>query len=410
MLFGILSHLGGYVTVTLPEECLEKFINLAVFRGIFLWDIKGVGTGRVLMKVRLDNVQALRHVARMAGCRFKIINRCGLPFFIKRMRQRRVLVAGALVFVAALYLLSSFVWSVEVSGNNRVSDQVVEQVASQAGLKPGVFRWGLNIPALEKTIQQQVPGLAWVGVSVQGVKVSIKVVEKTLPPPDEAAHPTDLVAARDGLITELLVFSGQPLVNEGNTVVKGQVLIASLVSPPPATEEITLPGAEKPQVEQPAHYVRARGIVKARVWYEALADVKLTERGCKFTGREMTRFGIKIGDKEIILIGPGRIPYTHYARQVKSKPGPKWRNTNIPVELLTVKFYEEKPYINRHTEAEARNLAYRKALESIRGQLAGEAVITNKSMEELAAPEPGSVRVKAIVETFENIGISKPRN
>jgi len=411
MLFGMLSRLGGYVTVTLPEECLEKFINLAVSRGIFLWDITGIGTGRVVMKVRLSSVQALRHVARMTGCRFKIIERHGLPFFVSRLRRRRAMAAGALLFVAALYVLSSFVWFIEVSGNKRVTDQVVEQVAHRAGLKLGVSRWSLNIPALEETILNQVPGLSWVGVYVEGTRVYIKVVEKKLPPPDETEYPVDLVAARDGLITEMLVFSGYPLVEEGDTVAKGQVLLSSVALPPPADAEEIAPYGEEElsEEEQPSRYVRARGIVRARVWYEAVADVKLVEKGAEITGRETTRFGIKIGSKEIILIGPRKIPFEHYARHVESKRVPEWRNINVPVELLTVKYHEEKPYINRYTGDEARRLAYRKALDSIRGRLTGSAAIADERLEELTAPEPGTVRVKAIVETLEDIGMNKPR-
>ncbi len=390
MLFGILYRLGGYVTITLPEECLEKFINLAVSRGILLWDITGIGTGRVEMKVRLSGVQALRHVARMTGCRFKITERHGLPFFLGRIKRRRAMAAGALLFVAALYVLSSFIWFIEVTGNRRVSDQVVEQVARQAGLKQGAARWSLDISALEETILNQVPGLSWVGVQVEGTRVYIKVVEKKYPPVDETARPVDLVAAKNGLITEMLVFSGYPLVNEGNIVTRGQVLISA---------------AQKDKDS----YIRARGIVKAKVRYEAMATVQLVEKGAEVTGRETTRFGIKIGGKEIILIGPREIPFAHYARYVESKRLPEWRNINLPVELLTVKYNEEKPYINSYTEEEARRLACRKALDSIRRQISGNVAVMDEKLEELAAPGSGAVRMKAIVETLEDIGMDRPR-
>jgi similar to stage IV sporulation protein len=69
LLFKILSFLCGYVTITVPEECLEKFINMATARGIFLWGITATGANRVALKVRLSGVQPLRHVARMTRCR-----------------------------------------------------------------------------------------------------------------------------------------------------------------------------------------------------------------------------------------------------------------------------------------------------------------------------------------------------
>ncbi|HBX22840.1 MAG TPA: sporulation protein YqfD [Desulfotomaculum sp.] len=413
LLFRILSRLGGYVTITLPEGCLEKFVNLAVSRGVFLWDITGIGTGRVAMKVRLSGVQALRHVARMTSCRFKIVERQGLPFFVSRMKRRRAMTAGALIFVAALYVLSSFVWFIEVTGNKLVTDQAVEQVARQAGLKLGVPRWTLDVTTLEETILDQVPGLSWVGVYVEGTRVYIKVVEKKLPPPDETGHPVDVVAIKDGLVKQILVLSGHPEVKEGDTVTSGQVLISAAIPPPVTDEEKETPDGNRedalePEVQQPLRYVHARGIVRARVWYEGVADMRLVENGAEITGHETTRFGIKFGSKEIILIGPRKIPFEHYAVHVEGKRAPVWRNIDVPVELLTVRYYEENPYTKSYTRDEARRLAGRKALDSIRGQLPEGAKIVDERLEEVETLDSGTVRVRAVVETLEDIGIDQP--
>lgn len=415
LLFRVLSRLLGYVTITVPEYCLEKFVNLAVSRGIFLWDITGVGTGRVALKVRLGGVQPLRHVARMTRCRFRIIERHGLPFFISRMRQRRAMTVGAMLFVVALYVLSSFVWFIEVTGNQRISNEVVERVARQAGLKLGVPRWTLNVTALEEAILRQVPGLSWVGVYVDGTRVYIKVVERKLPPPDETGRPADIVASKDGLIKEMLVLSGHPLVKEGDTVTTGQVLISAAI-PPPETGEEQKEGEDgretalEPEEKQPLRYVHARGIVRARVWYEGEGEKKLVEKGAEQTGREITRFGIKIGTKEIILLGPREIPYEHYRVYVDGKRAPAWRNISVPVELLTVRYCEEKPYTRRYTRNEARRLAGQMALEGIRRQLPARAKILNQRLEEVEPPaESGSyVRVRAVVETLEDIGTDRP--
>jgi len=319
--------------------------------------------------------------------------------------------AGALIFVAALYVLSSFVWFIEVTGNKLVTDQAVEQVARQAGLKQGVPRWTLDVPTLEETILDQVPGLSWVGVYVEGTRVYIKVVEKKLPPPDETGHPVDVVAVKDGLVKEILVLSGHPEVKEGDTVTSGQVLISAAIPPPVIDEEKEAPDGEdalEPKEQQPLRYVHARGIVRARVWYEGVANMKLMEKGAEITGRETTRFGIKLGSKEIILIGPRKLPFEHYALDIEVKRAPVWRNINLPVELLTVRYYEEKLYTRSYTRDEARRLAGRNALDSIREQLPEGAKIVNERLEEVETTGFGTVRVRAIVETLEDIGIDKP--
>jgi similar to stage IV sporulation protein len=415
LLFKILSFLCGYVTITVPEECLEKFINMATARGIFLWGITATGANRVALKVRLSGVQPLRHVARMTRCRFKITGRAGLPFLISRLSRRKALLAGALVFVVTLYLLSTFVWFIEVTGNKRVETEAIEQAARRAGLYRGVPKWSLDTAEIEANIARQVPGLSWVGMQVDGTRVRIEVVEKVLPPDSGGEQKVDVVAAKDGLIKEILVLSGHPVVSEGDTVTAGQVLISAAIPPPEnfyeneGGEQEEGAGEEPEDKQEPVQYVHARGIVRARVWYEGYGEMKLVERGTVLTGREITKLCIKIGAKEIILMGPGQVPYKFYGARTDVKRIPAWRNINIPVEFITVKYFEKEPYSRTYSRVEARRMAGKRALTGIKMQIPKSARILDQRVQVVETAEPEDiVRVRAIVETLEEIGVEKP--
>mgnify|MGYP000117921514 CR=1 FL=1 len=407
LLFKILSYLGGFVTISVPEECLERFINMATARGIFLWGIMETGADRVALKVRLSGVRPMRHVARMTRCRFRIEARAGLPFVIGRLKRRKTLLGGALLFMVVLYMLSSFIWEIKVTGHKRVDEQVIEQLARQSGLYRGALRWAVNERAVEDVILRQVPGLSWVSVHIEGTRARIEVVEKKLPPRDGAERPFDVVADKDGLVKEILVFSGHPLVKEGDTVAAGQVLISAAVPPP------TLPDASSPETgdEQAGEvrYVHARGIVRARVWYKGYGEKKLVEKGLRRTGREITKLGIKIDDKEIILMGPREVPFQHFGQQVFSKSLPAWRNIRLPVEFITVKYFEQKPYVKRYGVKEAERLAGEEALARIRRRIPpGAGVLQVKQQVVKTAGYEDMVRVKVLVETLEDIGMEKP--
>jgi len=154
--------------------------------------------------------------------------------------------------------------------------------------------------------------------------------------------------------------------------------------------------------------VHARGIVRARVWYENEAEQALVERGNTRTGDEITRFGIKIGTKEIILMGPREVPFEHYTMEVDRKRVSGWRNINIPVELITVRYCEEKPYINRYSRDEAMSIAGRRALDEIRKRLPAGARILGRNGEELGTPgDPNLIKVRVVVEVLEDIGVEK---
>ena len=410
-MFGkILNYLNGYVTITLPDECLEKFVNMATARGIYLWGITNLIGNRVALNVRLMDVFLLRHIARMTHCRFHIISRSGWPFLITRLRRRKALLGGALLFVIVLYTLSSYVWFIDIKGNKSISDSQLTGVLQQVGVHRGMTKRSVDAAELEKFLIQRLSGLAWVGVTVDGTRLNVEIVEKVLPP-DNGAQIMDLVAQKDGLIKEVLVLSGHPLVQEGDTVTAGQVLISAVIPPPEVAEDEqgNSDAVEEDESQQQVQFVHARGIVRARVWYDGYEEVKLREQQKRPTGQQITKLCMKIGSKEIILMGPRQVPYANYIEHAEMKSLPSWRNIDVPVEFIRVKYVEQSMYEHEFSPAEARRLAGEEALEKLRIQMPERVKILNTDLREVkTANEEDIVRVRVTVETLEEIGVEKP--
>ena len=146
-----------------------------------------------------------------------------------KLTRRKGLAIGLILFSVVLYALSSFVWFVDVIGCDKVSPDAIIEFAAMQGVKAGVPRRKIDSAELSKAILAEFTGLAWVGVHVRGTTVSIEVAEKTLP----EAKPgiVHLVAAEDALVTNMIILAGEPCVSEGETVSKGQILVAGVVLP-----------------------------------------------------------------------------------------------------------------------------------------------------------------------------------
>jgi similar to stage IV sporulation protein len=409
-LFKLMSFLLGYVTILVTGETPEKFVNMAASRGICLWEISRSGDGGISLKVRVSAVKSMRHIARRTSCRFRIRRREGLPFYCARLRRRKTLALGAVFCLSTLYFLSSFVWFIEVRGNEQLSKTEVMGVAAEAGLIRGVPKWKVETGAVEAKIEERLPLVAWTGVYLKGTRVTIEVAERTLPV-EEDHHPSHIVAGKSGLIKEVLVVSGHPVVKEGDTVVPGQVLISGEI---PAIEEQPNPGEEekkpgqKSSMLKPASYVHARGIVRARVWYEGYGEVPLVEEGRRPTGRTETRLSIKSEGKEIILSGSQNIPFEHYEAETFVKSLPQWRNLIIPVELVTIKYLELSDYREERNLGEARRLAEESALKEAMTLLPQNTRVEKEWVEEVQTGRPEKlVRVKAVIEVVQDIGKDK---
>ncbi len=404
----LLNFLTGSVTILLYSDTPEKFINLAASRGIFIWDVRMLEEKKVLLRVRLSAVKPLKHVARKTGCRFEIFSREGLPFLLARLNRRRALVIGCIFFLCAVYFLSSFVWFLEVTGSQRVAERDIIKAAARAGLARGTPKWRINIGSVEKSIQEQLPALSWVGVYIKGTRADIKVVEKTLveEKKDEFSH---VVAAKAGLVEDVLVLKGHPAVKEGDTVVPGQVLISGIVPPPEAARPEKEGSNQQIQPAQEPAYVAARGIVRARVWYEEYGEAPLAEKEKRYTGRAVTRLCMKIGEKVIILKGPLKVPFAFYQEESFTKRIPGWRNLTPGVELITLKYREWEEYTIIRSKEQAEQLARQRALAKVKQRLPKNAIILTERVEELVVKQPENlVRVRAYLETLEDIGVNKP--
>jgi similar to stage IV sporulation protein len=262
---------------------------------------------------------------------------------------------------------------------------------------------------VENLIRERIPEISYVGVSISGTRATIEIAEKTIirKQPLEPAH---IVATKAGLIKEVLVLVGNPAVKEGDTVVPGQVLISGIIPPPEneIPEQAANPGGNQVAPPPPA-YVHARGVVRARVWYEGYGEAPLLEEGTRESGNWVSRVCMKIGGREIIVSGSREIPFSLHRVEREVKKPPAWRNLSIPVELITEKYLELEKYRENRSRGEAGELARRKALESARAGIGARARVIKEEAREITLKNPDNlVRYKVYIEALEDIGEEKP--
>jgi similar to stage IV sporulation protein len=103
---------------------------MAASRGIYIWDIKKNGDS-LNFKVRSSSYKALDTISKENGLDLHITEKQGLPFYSILFRRRMGFFTGALIFIVALYIMSSFIWFVEVTGNENVEKSKIIAYCSQ---------------------------------------------------------------------------------------------------------------------------------------------------------------------------------------------------------------------------------------------------------------------------------------
>ncbi|MDD2432151.1 MAG: sporulation protein YqfD [Clostridia bacterium] len=395
------SGLSGYVEISLWGKNPERILNMALSRGISIWDVRLQEDKHYQLKVSLGGYKAFRLLVRRSACKVKIRQKRGLPFFLMRAKKRKVLVLGTFFFCLALYVLSSFVWFIEVIGNEKVAAELILEKAAEHGLEKGVPQASFEKNKLAEKLLLEITELSWVGIHGQGTKIIIEVAEKTLLPSDEENKPADLIARVGGKIEELLVLKGIPVVKEGAQVRKGQTLILGLVYP-----EINISETGEISPAGEAQIVRAKGLVRAQVLRSNVGTCPLQEKIVWDTGAEKRTVFLRFKDKEIYLKGTGENPFVKYRLVRQAKPLFVFKDRNLfgPVELVSIIYKEQICEIREWGIEGAYQEAARRAQDLVWVEVPGQHKVISQRIEPLTEREKGVVVVRYILETIEEIG------
>lgn len=246
------NYLSGYVIIQVTGMGLERFVNAMLQAGIPVWDVRREEDGSLTACVSVAGFYALHRLDRR-GAEVHIRQKGGLLIRLSRLRQRKVLLYGWIVALFVLLWASRMIWIIEVTGCDRVSEQVVYAALEAQRAYPGAPRRNLSTAALRDGVIAADADIAMAAVSLSGVVLRVEVREaEDAPQIMDEGVPAHVCAARDGVILSITPLRGRAVVSPGDVVRQGDVLISG---------ELTRQDGEAPL------RVCARGEVMAQVVY-----------------------------------------------------------------------------------------------------------------------------------------------
>jgi len=321
----IWNYFRGYVIIKVEGLTLERFINLATTRNIFLWDIVRLDYTTLETKVSTRGFKELKEVVTRVGCRVNIEKKRGFPFLVHKFRYRKMLFFGFIIAVSIIIFLTSFIWSIDIIGNEKIEDNAINKHLISMGIKTGTMKHKVDIDALKDTLIFNIEGLSYVNAEIRGTKLIVEIREKDMPVDTiEETTPCNIVAIKKAVIEKVIAKSGRSQVEKGDIVKEGQLLIAGKI--------------DNERMEEPI-YVHSKGTVIGRTWYSKTIEEPITKPIKEETGRVFTSKEIKIGEKRIQLLN-GEIPFDNYIEEVQTK---KLINTEVfqlPFEIILHRYKE----------------------------------------------------------------------
>lgn len=287
----ILSFLLGACEVELSGAAPERCINALPAAKIAVWDIRYIDEMHDRFSVLRKDRKLLSKVALQNYCTVERCRETGLPVLIGKLISRPVLLICMLISLFLTFFLQSFVWVIEVQGNETIPTEQIVRALEEQGLRFGAWASSINSQDTKNRMLNEISELSWLAVNRTGGKLAVLVTEREKELPEIPEYETvNIVAAKDGVITDFSISEGMKLCARGDTVKKGQILVSGY--------------------EDYGLFVRnvcAEAEIYATTWYTGTVAAPAVRQEKVFSGEEERQISLLLGRKRIKLFGNSSI-------------------------------------------------------------------------------------------------------
>lgn len=329
-----IQYLKGYVCIRVWGYSPERFMNLCSNHDILLWNIENCGE-YYTMCITVGGFRKLKGIVKKTGTKVAIQKRCGLPFFVPKMKRRKIFLIGLIGSLAFWIWMSTFIWAVDISGNYSISEDIFMDFLRENDIYVGMKRNKLNIEELEKRIRQDFGIVTWTSAKIDGTRLEIQIREnevemnaeregeeekgKTKEEFGKNPYGSDLVAEEDGVIVSMVTRKGVPQVGVGTEVKKGDILVSGSV--PVYNEDSTVKFYQ---------YYDADADVFIRRQLRQREELPLHYEKKEYTGEEKKEVVLAVMDKDFIL-RLGKIKYENFDTVTDKKQVKLLKNFYLPL-------------------------------------------------------------------------------
>lgn len=389
---GALGNIRGYIVISADGYFTERFLNICMHRGIFLYNVRRTGENSITAHMKTEDFKDIRAIASKTRTRVRVVKKCGLPFWLRRYRKRKAVPVGAAVFLIILWYLSTHITGIDITGNERISTESALNELKSFGVYMGAGIKKLDRRLIQNQMMARMDDIAWIGVNIKGSRVYIDIRERldTVRSVDDDI-PCNIVAARDGVVRLMEVKAGQSLVAVGSAVEKGELLVSGAVD----------------SESEGIRYIHSFGEIYADTFYKKSGEYPLEYTEKIYTGAVKTRYRAEIMGIKLRFFWSERPPYENYDKTEEV------RELRTPISYLpslfikSEKFAEYTPQKKTRTADETAALANSELCGALNTEIPSGAEIKNINMTK-SENSPGILTVSVEYECRENIALQRP--
>lgn len=381
----IWNYLKGYVIIRIKGLTLERLLNLALSKGVYLWNVNRINDTTIEATVSLVGIDALEEIINKSGCRIEIRKRAGLPFLLDRLKYRKMFVAGLAVFLCLILFLTQIVWNIEIIGAQQIAEDEIIELLNSNNIRIGKLKHQIDLDETEGIILKNYDFLSFLDIRIKGVNLIVELKEIDIEPEKvDTSYPCDIIAKRKGVIVKIVAKNGRAVVEKGKIVEENDLLISGIID-----SEIT----------GETYLVHAEGEVKAQTRYSHIIELPIVKLEKKETGEIYSQWGLSSENKGIRFLSKD-IPFDNYIEEVieKSIFNLEW----LPFRIVNYIYREVEIEEIRQDLEFLKTSAQLDAVKEINKELSNTSEILSKNT--IHTIDGNILRTKVTLDTLEDIG------
>lgn len=275
---------SGKITMEVNAIIPEKILNILWHHGIYTAQVIKMDLTTIRFKINYEDYKEAEAIIKKGKGKFKVIGKSGLIVLLLQMKGKMSLVIGGALFFVVLYILSNYVWAIDIETKENLTPFEVRKELTEIGIKPGLKKSQLNVYEIERKMEDMNDQIMWIRTRIEGSTLKLVIEEKVNPPATEKALPNEVIAKMDGEVKRVFTVSGNPAVVPGDIVKTGDVLISPIQ------------GREGFERE-----VKPSGTVIANTFYEKAMEVQISGKKFERTGKKNSDIYLSLWGKKFYL-------------------------------------------------------------------------------------------------------------
>lgn len=322
-----INFVRGMVTLRLEGLFPERVINLCAQEGVEFWGVEWLDDHTVRLTARRFHLRRLEALAQRVDCTVERETSRGLPDFVLRFRRRYAFLIGLTVALCAVGVLSQFVLTIEVTGNQQVPTAVILSQLRQLGVRPGVYGPSIDRKQVAEETVLALDELSWMAMNLHGTRLEVSVRER-IPAPERVNEEGyyHVAAEAGGVILHVEAERGDAVVQEGDIVAAGETLISGMV---------TLEPPQYSDLPNRYYQIHARGRVWARTWRTVTAVIPVQAAVKTLEGEDCHAWSLDLMGRRVEIFGNSSISYSVYDKITTVRPLTLPGGVTLPLSLQT---------------------------------------------------------------------------